>query len=236
MVVAGISMALVAFAGILGLAVKAQAQEMQQHLAELKQLLAFNKQAMANYTWLEQQIISVKGEQKKEEIYNVQLGPDGKPQKTPIDPGSVSDSERKRRGLRGRIVEKKTEEYEEYGNSIKTLIQQYLPPDKDMLQLSYQAGNVMIGPMGGQPNEYRVVVTNYLKQGDNLTIVMDKSTMALVSVSVATYLTDTSDAVNVNVQFAKMPNGGPFHVSTETINGVSKQLTIVIENSNYAQK
>jgi hypothetical protein len=55
MVVAGISMALVAFAGILGLAVKTQAQEMQQHLAELKQLLAFNKQAMANYTWLEQQ-------------------------------------------------------------------------------------------------------------------------------------------------------------------------------------
>ena len=80
-------MALVAFAGILGLAAKTQAQEMQQHLAELKQLLAFNKQAMGNYTWLEQQIISLKGEQKKEEMYNVQLGPDGKPQKTPIDPG-----------------------------------------------------------------------------------------------------------------------------------------------------
>ncbi len=94
----------------------------------------------------------------------------------------------------------------------------------------------MIGPMGGQPNQYRVVVTNYIKQGDNMTIVMDKSTMALVSVSIATYLTDTSDAVTVNVQFVKMPNGGPFHVSTETINGVSKQLTILIENSNYAQK
>jgi len=80
------------------------------------------------------------------------------------------------------------------------------------------------------------VVTNYIKQGDNMTIVMDKSTMALVSVSIATYLTDTSDAVNVNVQFVKMPNGGPFHVATETINGVSKQLTILIENSNYAQK
>jgi len=33
-----------------------------------------------------------------------------------------------------------------------------------------------------------------------------------------------------------MPNGGPFHVATEIINGVSKQLTIEIENSNYAQK
>jgi hypothetical protein len=55
-------------------------------------------------------------------------------------------------------------------------------------------------------------------------------------VSISTYLTDTSDAVNVNVQFTKMPNGGPFHVATETINGMSKQLTIQVINSNYAHK
>ncbi len=214
----------------------AQAPEMQQRLAELKQSLAFNKQVLANYTWLEQQIISLKGEQKKEELYNVQLGPDGKPQKTPLDPNSVSDSDRKRHGLRGRIVEKKTEEYKEYAESMKTLIEQYIPPDKDMLQQSYQQGNVMIGPVAGQPNQYRVVVSNYLKQGDNMTIVMDKSTLSLVSLSISTFLTDTSDAVTVNVQFVKMPNGGPFHVATETINGVSKQLTIEILNSNYAHK
>lgn len=178
----------------------------------------------------------VKGEQKKEELYNVQLGPDGKPQKTPLDPNSVSDSDRQHHGLRGRIKEKKIDEYKEYAESIKTLIEQYIPPDKDMLQQSYQQGNVMIGPMAGQPNEYRVVVTNYVKPGDNMTIVMDKATLSLVSVSISTYLTDTSDAVNVSVQFARLPNGGPFHVATETINGVSKQLTIELINSNYAHK
>ncbi len=102
-----------------------------------------------------------------------------------------------------------------------------------MLQQSYQQGNVMIGPMAGQPNQYRVVVSNYIKQGDNMTIVMDKATPSLVSLNISTYLSDPSDAVNVNVQFARVPNGGPFHVGTEAINGVSKQLTIEIINTNY---
>jgi hypothetical protein len=225
-----------ALTAILAPSLRAQNPQMQQRLAELKQSLAFNKQVLANYTWLEQQIISIKGEQKKEEMYNVQLGPDGKPQKTPLDPSSVSDSDRRRHGLRGRIIEKKTEEYKDYAESIKTLIQQYVPPDKDALQQSYQQGNIMIGPVGGQPNEVRFVVSNYIKQGDNMTIVLNKATLSIVSVSISTYLTDTSDAVTVNVQFTKMSSGGPFHVATETINGVSKQLTIEVINSNYAQK
>jgi hypothetical protein len=230
---ASLATGLLALAAIIVPALQAQGTEMQQRLGELKQSLAFNKQVLAHYTWLEQQIISIKGEQKKEELYNVQLGPDGKPQKTPVDPSSVSDSDRQLHGLRGRIREKKIEEYKEYANQIKNLVQEYIPPEKDMLQQSYQQGNVMIGPMAGQAGEYRIVVTNYIKQGDNMTIVMDKATMSLVSLSISTYLSDPSGAVNVNVQFAKMPNGGPFHVATETINGVSKQLTIEVLNTNY---
>jgi hypothetical protein len=225
--------------GLLGLAalivsaLQAHGQELQQRVTEVKESLAFNKQVLANYTWVEQQIISIKGEQKKEELYNVRLGPDGKPQKTPVDPDSISDDDRRTRGLRGRIKERKIDEYKEYGDSIKTLIEQYIPPDKDMLQQSYQQGNVMIGPMAGQPGEYRVVITNYVKQGDNMTLVMEKAQMSLVSLSISTYLSDPSDAVNVNVQFTRVPNGGPFHAGTESINGVSKQLTIEILNTNY---
>lgn len=208
---------------------QARSQEMQQDLAEIKQSLAFNKQVIAQYTWLEQQIISIKGEQKKEELFNVRIGPDGKPQKTPVDPSSVSDDDRKRRGQRGRIHEKKIDEYKEYADSIKTLIEQYIPPDKDMLQQSYQQGT---GP-SGQPNQYRIVVSSYLKQGDNMTVIMDKATMSIASLSISTYLSDTKDAVKVNVQFARAPNGGPFHAATETIDGASKQLTIEIVNTDY---
>ena len=141
-----------------------KSQELQERIAELKQSAAINKQMLAQYVWTEQDIISLKGEEKKEEIYTVQLGPDGKPQKTPVDPSSVSDDERRRRGLRGRIIEKKTEEYKEYAESIKTLIQQYVPPDKDRLAQAYQQGNVMIGPQADAPGEYKLVLSNYVKE------------------------------------------------------------------------
>jgi hypothetical protein len=213
---------------------RSQSQEMQERIAEVKQAAAVNRQMLGQYTWTEQDIISLKGEEKKEEIYIVQLGPDGKPQKTPVDPSSVSDDERRRRGLRGRIIEKKTEEYKEYAESIKTLIQQYVPPDKDRLQQAYQQGNVMIGPQADAPAEYKLEISNYVKQGDNMTLVMDKAQKDLVSLTIATYLSDPSDAINVNVQFARIP-GGPNHVSSETINGVSKHLTIAIQNSSYEQ-
>ena len=211
--------------------ISAQDPEMQQKVADLKQAMATNKQALAQYTWTEQDIISLKGEEKKEEIYSVQLGPDGKAQKTPVDPSSVSDDERHRRGLRGRIIEKKTEEYKEYADSIKTLVQQYVPPEKDLIEQARQQGNIMRGPTG-TPGEFRLVISNYLKQGDNMTLVVDKAQLQLTSLSISTYLTDPSDAVNVTVQFTRVANG-PSHVSSETVNGVSKQLTINVQNSNY---
>jgi len=62
--------------------------------------------------------------------------------------------------------------------------------------------------------------------------VINKAQIALVSLSIATYLSDPSDAVNVTVEFGRLPDGTN-HVSTETINGVSKQLTIAVQNTNY---
>ena len=209
---------------------RAQNPEMQQKVTEVKEAAARNKQLLAQYTWVEQLTISLKGEQKKQEHFQVRLGPDGKQQKQSLDPPPAPPEHEGR--LKKRIVEKKTEEYEDYANQIKALIQQYVPPDKDMLQQAYQAGNVMVGPQPGMAGQYRLVISNYIKQGDNMTLVMDKTQKDLVSVTIATYLNDPKDAVNVSVQFAPMP-GGPNHVSAETINGVSKELTIAIQNSNY---
>jgi hypothetical protein len=229
---ASLGVGILAVSAIVTPSVRAQNPEIQQRVAEVKESMAVNKQLLAQYTWMEQDIISIKGDEKKEELYNVQLGPNGKPQKTPVDPSSVSDDERRRRGLRGRIIEKKTEEYEEYGNQIKSLVQQYVPPEREMLQQAYQQGNVMMGPVGRAPEEYRLVISNYVKQGDNMTLVMNKAQKSLVSLSIATYLNGPSDALKVNVQFARIP-GGPNHVESETIDGVSKHLTIAVQNSNY---
>ena len=63
-----------------------------------------NKQSLAQYTWVEQVTISLKGEQKKQEHFQVRLGPDGKPQKTSLDPPPEPPSGG---GLKKHIVERK---------------------------------------------------------------------------------------------------------------------------------
>lgn len=218
------------FSGVLA----AQSPELQQKIGEIKEAAAKNKQALAQYTWIEQDTISLKGEQKKQEQFQVRLGPDGKPQKTPLGSAADAASPAQSGGRGGRlkehVVEKKKEEYKDYADQIKALIQQYVPPDKDAIEQARQKGNISLSP--GAPGQYRIVISNYIKQGDNMILVMDKTQRELVSLSIATYLNDPKDAVNVAVQFSPIP-GGPNHVSSQTINGVSKQLTIAVQNSNY---
>ena len=226
---------LLAFMAILCCSAPAVAQDsdLQKRVAEMKQTAATNKQELMQYTWQEQVNTILKGEQKKQEHFRVQLGPDGKPQKTSLDP--PANTEPHGGPLKRHIVEKKKEEFKEYSDQIKELIQQYVPPEKDLLEQAVQQGNIMIGPAPGAEGQYRMVISNYIKKGDNMTLVIDKAEKSLASISVASYLDDPSDAVTVFVQFSKIP-GGPNSVVAETINGVKKQLTIQIQNTNYQKK
>ena len=208
----------------------AQNPAIQEKVAEVKAAAAANKQALAQYTWVETDTISLKGEEKKQEHFQVRLGPDGKPQKTPLDAAAPSEPSGGR--LKRHIVEKKVDEYKEYADQIKALIQQYLPPDRDAIGQAYQKDNVMVGPAPGGPGQYKAVISNYVKQGDKMTLVMDAAQKNIVSLSIASYLDDPSDAVTVEAQFVPIP-GGPNHVSSQTINGVKKQLTIAVQNANY---
>jgi hypothetical protein len=217
--------------GLIPRSIEAQSPQVQQRLSELKESMLKNKQQLAQYTWTEQDIISLKGEEKKEELFQVRLGPDGKSQKSNLDPNAMSDEERHRRGLKARIVEKKKEEYKEYADSMRTLMQQYVPPDKDLLEQAYQRGNVMIGP-AGVPNEVRLVITNYVKPQDSMTLLFDKQQKQLMSMSISSYLEDPKDAVKLNVEFSSLPDG-THHISSLVIDGTGKQLSVAVTNSNY---
>jgi hypothetical protein len=212
------------------LPVKAQNPELQQRLAEVKQAMAQNKQALAQYTWVEQVTISLKGEQKKQEHFQVRVGPDGKQQKTSLDPPANAQPEGGR--LKKRVVEKKKEEYKDYADQMKALAQQDVPPGKDMLQQAYQQGNIAMGSVPENPNAIKLVIKNYLKQGDSMALIFDKSKKELLQIQIASYMNDPKDAMNLTVQFSKLLNG-PNHVSSMVIDGVSKQLNVATQNSNY---
>ncbi len=211
------------------LPVLAQSPELQQKLAEIKTAMAANKQALAHYTWQETQTTSIKGEVKKQQVYQVSVGPDGQ-QKTQIG-GSQAPPPPSGGRLKQHVIEKKTAEFQDYGEQIAALAKQYTQPDPGKLQAAFQAGNVSLQPGGGE-GVVSLVIKNYIKPNDSVTLVFSRQTKAIQSIQVATYLSDPSDAVTIAAQFAKLPDGTN-HVTSTQINGVSKQLTVVTQNSNY---
>jgi hypothetical protein len=208
----------------------AQNPELQQRLGEIKQASAANKAALAHYTWQEQQTTSIKGDVKKQQVFQVSVGPDGKQQKTQIG-GSQAAPPPSGGRLKQHIVEKKTAEFKDYGEQIAEMAKQYTQPDPGRLQAAFQAGNVSLQPGGGE-GLLTLVIKNYVKPNDSVTLVFNRQLKAIESIRVASYLDDPKDAVTIAAQFAKLPDGTN-HVASTQINGVSKQLTVVTQNSNY---
>ncbi|HEY6307904.1 MAG TPA: hypothetical protein VI488_15750 [Candidatus Angelobacter sp.] len=205
----------------------APASQLQERLAEVKESAAKNKQALAQYTWQEQQTTAVKGDVKSQKLFQVRLGPDGKPQKTETMGTPQSSGGH---GVKGHIKEKKKEEFQEYGQQIGALAQQYAP-DPQKLQQAYQQGNLMLAS-GGAPGAVKMVIKNYVKPNDQVTLIFNQQTKAIQSVEIQSYLSDPKDAVKIAQQYSQLPDGTS-HVSTSQINGVSKDLLITTQNSNY---
>ena len=136
----------------------------KKKLMALKQNQGINKQKLAQYTWTETETIAIKGEVKDTKIYQVQMVK-GQQQKT-----EVSNEKAQRGGREGRIkeciIEKKTEEYEQYGQQFATLAKQYTAPDPERLMQAKQAGNVSL-QLGN--STVALVIKNYVKQGDSIT-------------------------------------------------------------------
>jgi hypothetical protein len=85
---------------------------------------------------------------------------------------------------------------------------------------------------GATPDQIQLLITNYLKPNDSMTITFDKIAKAIQSVQIASYLDSPSDAAKIEVQFAKLPDGTN-RIATMTLEGASKQLKIAVANSSY---
>jgi hypothetical protein len=206
----------------------AQNAALQERLAQVKMASAANKKALSHYNWQESVTTSIKGEVKKQQLFLVSVGPDGQQQKSEINaqPDQASGGPLKRH-----IVAKKKAEYKDYGEQIADLARRYTQPDPDRLQQAYQQGNISM-QLGGGETMMTLIIKNYIKPNDSLTLVFNKQQKTIQSVRVASYLDDPKDAVTIAAQFAKLPNGIN-HVTGTQINGASKQLTVVTQNSNY---
>ena len=207
------------------LAAMAQNPEMQQ---QIQQSVAANQQRLAHYTWQEQQTVSLKGEVKSQTLYQVQMGPDGKPQKTQLSAPPPPPSGRR---MKEKIIEKKTGELKEYAQQISALVHSYVPPNPEKMKQAFQQGSASLSKAG--PGEVQVAFTNYNQQGDSMTLVFNTAQKGMQSVQVSSYLNnDPKDAATFSAQFSKLPDGTNY-MSSATVNGEKEHLTIQIQNMNY---
>lgn len=218
---------MIAVALLGGALATAQNPQVEEKLMAIKQNMDANKAKLAQYTWTETEMISIKGDLKDTKTFQVSMV-NGQQQKTLVNDQKASSGGRDGR-VKERVIEKKTEEYEDYGQQISALAKQYTTPDPQRLIQAKQQGNLSLQLGNGTVS---LVIKNFVKPNDQVTLTVNDQTKQPVSVSVQSYLNDPKDAVTINAQFAQLPDGTN-HVQSTLINGVSKQLTVNEQNSNY---
>jgi len=89
--------------------------ELQQKFAALKQSAAANQQKLHKYQWTEIRQVTYKGDQKPQQQFMCQYGPDGKVQKFPMGPQQQPSGGK----FKQRMIEKKKDEMEQYMGQVK---------------------------------------------------------------------------------------------------------------------
>jgi len=203
----------------------------QEKVAAIKQSLQKSAAALRSYEWIETTTVKIKGEEKSKQENRCYYGADGKQEKVPVE-GQAQEPEKKKRGIRGRVVEKKTGEMEDYVKQALALVKEYLPPDPQKLEASKQSGAQKVEVLDNA-SKLRATFPNYLKQGDALSIDVDPNANSIEAISVLTYLeNDPKDAVKLNVTFGKLEDGTSYPSKVVLI-GESKNLEVDIDNSGY---
>jgi hypothetical protein len=206
-------------------------------VAALKQSIGEGTKKLAQYEWVETTVISLKGEEKTRKQNRCYYGADGKVQKIAIGDAPKADDggggkSRKRGGgaIKGKVVEGKKEDMQDYMQQAAALIHSYVPPQPQQIQAVKDGGRVAVNPQPG--GKARIEMKQYLKPGDSLTIDLDTAANRLLGLGVNSYIDKPEDAVTLAVQMATLPDGALYAAKT-TLDAKAKNITVVITNSGH---
>jgi len=205
-----------------------QAPDAQAKMAALKQSIQTSMAELRNYEWVENVVVSRKGEEKSRKQNRCYYGADGKLQKTPI---SQEGGGRKKRGIRGRVAENKKEDMQEYIAEAMGLVKQYVPPDPQKIQAAKEAGKTSLS-VHDNATRLRLTIPDYLKAGDALSVDIDPNNDRLLGISVMTYLAKPGDVVALDVTLGTL-NDGTTYPAKIVFDGTSEKIKIVVTNSGY---
>jgi hypothetical protein len=224
---AACAVASLAATGLVG----AQSAPPQERVAALKQSLAESQVSLRNDEWVETTVVSLKGEEKSRKQNRCYYGAEGQVQKLPVEEAAPASRGRKRRGVRGRVAEKKKGELTDYMKRAVNLVHMYVPPDPGRIQRSKDAGEASIH-MLDPGKRARLEFGDYLEKGDSLGIEMDLVTNRLLVLTVSSYLGTPDDPVGLNVQMGSLQDGTGYPARI-SLDAQAQKLNVTIENSGY---
>ena len=206
----------------------AQQPSAAERAALLKATMQASQGVLKQYEWVETTVISLKGEEKSRKQERCYYGADGGVQKIEL---TASPAPEKKRGLRGKIVEKKTEELTDYMKQAVALVTTYVPPSPARIQAAKDAGKVSIEVLD-PGKRARLNFRDYEKPGDNLGVEVDLTNNRPLGVKVSSYLEDAKDKVTLDVRMGQL-NDGTTYPSNVTLEAKAKNLKVTVQNSGY---
>jgi hypothetical protein len=219
--------ALLVISGDIGIA-HAQQPSVPERIAALKATMAASQVILKQYEWIETTVVSLKGEEKSRKQERCYHGVDGGVQRIEV---SQSPAPKKKRGIRGRIVENKKEELTDYMKSAVALVKTYVPPNPAKIQAAKDAGKVTIEVL--QPGKRaRLNFRDYEKPGDNVGVEVDLANNRALGLKVSTYLEDPKDAVTLDVSMGQL-NDGTTYPNTVALKAKAKNLNVTVDHSGY---
>jgi hypothetical protein len=220
-------LALLAWAALI-LPANAQNQELQEKVTFAKQMIAANQQKLHQYQWIETVQLTLKGDPKPPKQSLCKYAYDGSISKTPIGAPPPPPSGGR---LKKRIIEKKTEEMQEYMGQVKGLLSMYVPPDPEKMGQDFAAGNASSNP-SPDAQQTAIVFRNYAQPGDQMTLLFNSAAARVQSLTVNTYMDNPQDTVTLTVQMASLPDGTNY-VQQTFLDATAKKLQVTTTNSDY---
>jgi hypothetical protein len=206
----------------------AQQPSAAERAALLKATMEASQVVLKQYEWVATTVISLKGEEKSRKQERCYYGADGGVQKLELN---ESPAPEKKRGLRGKIAEKKKEVLTDYMKQAVALVKSYVPPSPPKIQAAKDAGKVSI-EMLDPGKRARLNFRDYVKSGDNLGVEVDLVNNRPLGVEVSSYLDDAEDKVTLDVRMGQL-NDGTTYASDITLSVPAKNLTVTVQNSGY---
>lgn len=191
-----------------------------------------NADLMHQYQWNSRTELVVKGEVKDIRIDLVSYGPGGQLQRTVLnDQGSTLHTLPTPIGfLRRAIAKHEKEEMQNYLTGLRGLLEQYTLPTTGKI-LDFMMSVTPTGP--DAQGLIELSGNNVVQPGDNLTMWVNPYTKHVQHIQVST--TFQADAVQLTATFNTIPGSGLSHVTFAQVDVPAKQISVQIQNYDYAR-